>query len=96
LGGGETKVVTYSYTKEWCERRHDSNSFNDKTLDNTLVRSDVHLGTSTLTNRRVHYGEFMLPIGLVEKLNDFQDAHNVVGGSTNGFVWSLGFYYYLR
>ena len=57
LGGGETTVTRFEYSKVWSDTQINSASFNQPSHNNTISVSGLQCGTENLTNTTVKYGE---------------------------------------
>mmetsp|Transcript_27276 Transcript_27276/g.77766 ORF Transcript_27276/g.77766 Transcript_27276/m.77766 type:complete len:536 (-) Transcript_27276:67-1674(-) len=73
VGGGETTVTNYSYTRRWLNCKQDSNCFHDRSYHNVLSVPGLEPGVREQTNPEVEYGSaFTLSEDLVDQLDDWQ------------------------
>ena len=57
LGGGETTITRYEYSKIWSGTQIDSASFNQPSHSNSISVSGLNCGTEETTNSTVKYGD---------------------------------------
>jgi len=95
IGGGETTIKTYTYSKEWTSSKIDSTTFKQRGHENRLAKPSMTLGDRSKTCTTVYYGEaFQLPAEMVDQLSNFQDASNILGSYAGDFSQSGEYYYY--
>lgn len=105
VGGGVTKVTTYSYSQEWSSSAIDSSSFNNRSKQNHVALPGMELGTKLEQNICVEYdGGFVVPSDLVSQMSNFKDLSATLGKSItdqSGKAFKMGdaglwYYYPLR
>mmetsp|Transcript_60491 Transcript_60491/g.107807 ORF Transcript_60491/g.107807 Transcript_60491/m.107807 type:complete len:517 (+) Transcript_60491:61-1611(+) len=95
MGGGETTVTTYTYSKAWKGERIDSKSFKERGYENRLAKMEISLGVMTKTCSVVHYGEaFQLPEEMVNQLDNYEDASPIIGSQVQDFTKHGEYYYF--
>lgn len=104
VGGGETTVTTYSYSKKWVTRSIDSSNFKDKTkfpgphnCVNVKGLDNSNLGIKEKVNPTVKYGEpYWLKEDLVMQLSNYKNANEDIGKelkfSTTTFQYTGEYY----
>lgn len=81
VGGGETKVTTYTYEKVWSKSIINSSEFHDSRHQNTGHVQGLCPGSKTEINSTVKYGEhYFLPEELTRQVGKFEDASKLAGG----------------
>ncbi|CAE7194281.1 ATG18A [Symbiodinium sp. KB8] len=79
LGGGETTVTHYEYSKIWSDTQIDSTSFHQPSHSNSISIAGLQCGTEKIANTTVKYGDgYYLPKDLVEQLNNWKNANSQV------------------
>ncbi|CAE7934800.1 Tmem43, partial [Symbiodinium necroappetens] len=79
LGGGETTVTHYEYSKIWSDTQIDSTSFHQPSHSNSISIAGLQCGTEKIANTTVKYGDgYYLPKDLVEQLNNWKSANSQV------------------
>lgn len=99
VGGGETTYTTYEYSKAWHSIVINSENFKEKWgHENRVSLPGLELGTKTINNGTVKYGEHhYLPEDLVCQLDNWKDADELIGDSLvyqNTELVKLKGYYY--
>lgn len=69
LGGSTTTETTYSYYKDWSERKIDSGDFKAR---EGHENPEMNYRTKEFLARRVNVGAFILPESLIEKIDAFE------------------------
>ena len=73
MGGGQERVTTYTYKKEWCSKPVDSGGFHDPSYQN---RNTVWLTFDARTSyaKNVSFGAYTLPQFFVEAIGQAENA----------------------
>jgi hypothetical protein len=83
LGGGEEKVTTYTYEKQWASGLIDSSGFHDAAGHRNP--SEIPYASMNWDAQDVSVGAFYLPENMVAQLNGFANLH--VSQKTNETNW---------
>ncbi|CAE7674505.1 unnamed protein product [Symbiodinium sp. CCMP2456] len=79
LGGGETTVTHYEYSKTWSDTQIDSTSFHQPSHSNSISVAGLQCGTEKIANTTVKYGAARQKIPEVAMTREMMGPHLHLG-----------------